>query len=127
MKINLSSVYVNDQDKALVFYTEILGFVKKTELPVGEFRWLTVVSPEGSDEIELVLEPDAHPAAKAYQEAIFADGIPATAFAVDDIEAEYERLKKQGVVFRMEPTKTDGPTIAMFDDTCGNYIQLYQP
>lgn len=126
MKIKLSSIVVDEQDKALKFYTDILGFVKKTDFPVGEFRWLTVVSPQGPEDIELVLEPNAHPAAKTYQEAIYKDGIPATAFAVEDIQQEYERLKKLGVRFTMEPTKTGGPTIAVFDDTCGNLIQLYQ-
>ena len=126
MRIKLSSVMVEDQDKALKFYTDILGFVKKTDIPVGEFKWLTVVSPEGPADIELVLEPNIHPAAEAYQKAIFESGIPATAFAVSDIQKEYNRLKEMGVVFAMEPTETQGPTIAMFNDTCGNLIQLYQ-
>jgi predicted enzyme related to lactoylglutathione lyase len=126
MKINLNSVLVDDQDKALKFYTEILGFVKKNDIPLGEFKWLTVVSPEGPDDVELVLEPNAHPAAKTFQKAIFEDGIPITSFAVEDIQREYERMKKLGVVFKMEPTKMGPVTIAVFDDTCGNFIQLCQ-
>lgn len=126
MKIKLSSVMVDDQDKALKFYTEILGFVKKTDLPVRKFKWLTVVSPEGQDDIELLLEPNDNPAAKAYQKAIFEQGIPLTAFAVEDIQKEYERMKNQGVVFRTEPAKMGEATVAVFDDTCGNLIQLYQ-
>lgn len=126
MKINLTSVFVDEQDKALTFYTEILGFEKKADVPAGKFRWLTVVSPDGPGDIELVLEPNAHPAAKAYQTAIFGDGIPATAFAADDIEKEYARLKAQGVNFTMKPTKTGPVTVAVFNDTCGNLIQLVQ-
>lgn len=126
MKIKLSSVMVDDQDKALKFYTEILGFVKKTDLPVRKFKWLTVVSPEGQDDIELLLEPNDNPAAKAYQKAIFEQGIPLTAFAVEDIQKEYERMKNQGVVFRTEPAGMGEATVAVFDDTCGNLIQLYQ-
>ena len=126
MKIKLSSVLVDDQDKALRFYTKKLGFVKKMDAPAGKFRWLTVISPEGPEDLQLLLEPNAHPAAKAYQEAIFRDGIPATSFMVDDIQKEYERLKKLGVKFTMEPTKVTGSTIAVLDDTCGNLIQLTQ-
>ena len=126
MKIHLSSVFVHDQDEALKFYTEILGFVKKTDMPAGKFKWLTVVSPDGPDDIELLLEPNAHAAARTYQEAIFKDGIPATAFAVENIQQEFDRLKKLGVAFSMEPTKTEGPTVAVFDDTCGDLIQFYQ-
>ena len=126
MRIELTSVMVDDQDKALRFYTEILGFVKKTEIPMGEFKWLTVVSKEGPAEIELTLEPNANPAAKAYQKALFQQGIPLTAFAVEDIHKEYERLKKLGVAFRQEPTKMGPVTIALFEDTCGNLIQIYQ-
>ena len=126
MKIKLSSVFVDDQDKALRFYTEVLGFVKKSELPAGEFKWLTVVSPEGPDDIELVLEPNANAAAKTFQKAVFAQGIPATSFASDDVQQEYERLKKRGVQFTMEPTKTEWGTLATFDDTCGNLINLHQ-
>jgi predicted enzyme related to lactoylglutathione lyase len=127
MKIKLNSVYVDDQDKALRFYTEVLGFRKCKEIPVGEFRWLTVISPEGPDDVELVLEPNANPAAKEFQEALFRQGIPLTAFEVNDIQAEYERLKSYGVAFTMEPTETGPVTIAIFSDTCGNLLQLYQP
>lgn len=127
MKIKLNSVYVDDQDKALEFYTEVLGFRKSKEIPVGEFRWLTVTSPEGPEDVELVLEPNANPAAREFQEALFKQGIPLTAFEVDDIKAEYERLKAKGVVFTMEPTATGPVTIAILADTCGNLLQLYQP
>ena len=126
MRIKLTSVFVDDQDKALQFYTEVLGFVKKVDFPLGKFKWLTVVSPEGPDDIELLLEPNDNPAAKTFQKAIFEQGIPLTAFAVEDIQKEYERMKRLGVVFRMEPTKTGEATVAVFDDTCGNLIQLYQ-
>ena len=126
MKINLSSVLVDDQDKALKFYTEVLGFVKKTEVPTGDFRWLTVVSPEGPDGVELLLEPNDIPAARTYQQAIFEAGIPATAFGVDDIQSEYERMRQHGVRFTMEPTKMEWGTMAVFDDTCGNLICLNQ-
>ncbi len=126
MKIKLSSVFVDDQNKALKFYTEVLGFVKKTEIPFGESRWLTVVSPEGPPDVELVLEPNSNPAAKTYQSAIFEQGVPATAFAVDDISAEHTRLESLGVRFTMSPTPMGPVTIAVFDDTCGNLIQIYQ-
>ncbi len=126
MKIKLSSIIVDNQEKALKFYTEVLGFVKKTDMPIGEDRWLTVVSPEAPDEIELVLEPNSNPAAKTFQQALHEQGIPLTAFSVDDIQNEYERLKKLGVVFRTEPTNVGTVTIAVFDDTCGNLIQIYQ-
>ena len=126
MKIKLNSVLVDDQDQALKFYTEVLGFVKKTEIPVGQFKWLTVVSPDEPDGTELVLEPNQNPAAKTFQEALFKQGIPLTAFQVEDIQKEFQRLKKLGVVFTMEPTKTGPVTIAVFDDTCGNLIQIYQ-
>ena len=126
MKIKLNSVLVDDQDKALAFYTGVLGFVKKHDIPLGEFRWLTVVSPEGPDDVELVLEPNVNPAAKTYQKAIFDQGIPLTAFDVDDVQTEYERLKERGVVFRTEPTKAGPTTIAVFEDTCGNLIQIYE-
>ncbi|MFF2381936.1 MULTISPECIES: VOC family protein [unclassified Streptomyces] len=126
MKINLTSVFVDDQDKALRFYTEVLGFVKKTEVPLGEHRWLTVVSPEQPDGTELVLEPDAHPAVKPYTEALVQDGIPATSFAVDDVRAEFDRLRGLGVYFTQEPVEM-GPVItAVLDDTCGNLIQIAQ-
>jgi predicted enzyme related to lactoylglutathione lyase len=114
------------QDKALRFYTEVLGFVKKRDIPLGEARWLTVVSPEEPEGIELLLEPNGNPAAKTYQKAIFEQGIPLTAFAVDDIQKEYARLKKLGVEFTMEPTNMGMTTAAVFDDTCGNLIQIYQ-
>lgn len=126
MKIKLTGVFVDDQDKALKFYVEVLGFIKKEDMPVGEFKWLTVVSPEAPDDIELLLEPNNNPAAKTYQQAIFDQGIPAAAFAVDDIHEEYERLKDQGVEFSMEPTESGPAILAIFDDTCGNLIQLYQ-
>jgi catechol 2,3-dioxygenase-like lactoylglutathione lyase family enzyme len=124
MRINLSSVLVDDQDKALRFYTEVLGFEKKTEVPLGEARWLTVVSPEEPDGTELALEPDAHPAAGPFKRALVEDGIPFTSFAVDDARAEYERLSELGVRFTQEPTDMQGVTTAVLDDTCGNLIQI---
>ena len=131
MKIKLTSVYVDDQDKALKFYTEVLGFVKKTEIPLGEAKWLTVVSPEQPDGTELLLEPDynptINPTTNTFKKALYNAGIPFTMFYVDDIEKEYKRLKKQGVVFKMEPTSAGPVTIAVFDDTCGNLIQIAQP
>lgn len=126
MKIKLNSVYISDQDKALKFYTEVLGFVKKNDIPLGKFRWLTVVSPDEPNGTELVLEPDENPAAKVFKKSIFEQGIPLTAFQVDDIEKEYARMKKLGVVFKKPPTNMGPVTLAMFDDTCGNYIQIYQ-
>jgi catechol 2,3-dioxygenase-like lactoylglutathione lyase family enzyme len=126
MKIKLNSVLVDNQDKALKFYTDILGFVKKNDIPVGEYKWLTVVSPEEQDGTELVLEPNNNPAASTYQKALYEQGIPLTAFAVDDIQSEYTRLKALGVVFSMEPTKMGPSTLAVFEDTCGNLIQIYQ-
>lgn len=127
MRIKLTSIMVEDQDKALRFYTDMLGFRKKHEIPVGEFKWLTVVSPEGPDDIELSLEPNANPAAKAFQQAMFTQGIPLAAFEVSDIQGEYARLVKRGVVFTREPTRAGPVTIAILSDTCGNLIQLYQP
>jgi catechol 2,3-dioxygenase-like lactoylglutathione lyase family enzyme len=124
MKINLASVFVDDQDKALSFYTETLGFVKKTEMPAGEFKWLTVVSPEDPDGVELLLEPSDHPAVKSFREAIVADGIPYTSFAVGNVQAEYERLSARGVKFVQQPTSMGPVTTAVFDDTCGNLIQI---
>jgi catechol 2,3-dioxygenase-like lactoylglutathione lyase family enzyme len=124
MKINLASVFVDDQDRALSFYTETLGFVKKTEMPAGEFKWLTVVSPEDPDGVELVLEPSDHPAVKPFKDAIVADGIPYTSFAVADVQAEYERLSARGVKFVQKPTSMGPVTTAVFDDTCGNLIQI---
>jgi predicted enzyme related to lactoylglutathione lyase len=126
MKIKLTSVFVKDQEKALQFYTGKLGFVKKMDITAGKYRWLTVVSPEDQEGVQLVLEPDENPAAKEYQEAIFKQGGRAASFFVDDIQKEYERLKKLGVKFTMEPTKVTGSTIAVFDDTCGNLIQITQ-
>ena len=124
MRINLTSVLVDDQDKALRFYTEVLGFVKKTEFPAGEHRWLTLVSPQDPDGVQLALEPDAHPAARPFKEALVADGIPFTSFAVDDVQAEYERLVALGVRFTQPPTQMGPVTTAVLDDTCGNLIQL---
>jgi glyoxylase I family protein len=118
---------VDDQDKALRFYTDRLGFRKKHEIPVGEFKWLTVVSPEGPDDLELSLEPNVNPAAKAFQTAMFTQGIPLAAFEVSDIQGEYARLVQHGVAFTCEPTRTGPVTIAILSDTCGNLIQLYQP
>lgn len=126
MRINLTSVYVDDQAKALRFYTDVLGFVKKTDVPTGEYRWLTVVSPDAPDGVELLLEPDAHPAAKAFKEALAADGIPLTQFAVDDVAAEHDRLRSLGVLFTQEPVDMGPVTTAVFDDTCGNLIQIAQ-
>jgi len=128
MRIKYTSVYVNDRGKALKFYTEILGFVKKADVTAGNYRWLTFVSPEDPDGTQLVLEPNENPAAKAYQEALFKQGIRASLFFVDDIPKEYERLKKLGVKFTMEPTELSGTgsTIAVLDDTCGNLIQITQ-
>ena len=127
MRIKLNSIFVDNQDKALKFYTDILGFKKSKEFPVGEFKWLTVASPEGPADIELVLEPNANPAAKEFQEAIFKQGIPITAFEVDDLTAEHQRLKDLGVMFTMQPTDHGPIKLAIFADTCGNLIQLYQP
>ena len=124
MRVNLTSVLVDEQDKALRFYTEILGFTRKHDVPMGEFRWITVVSPEDPDGTEIVLEPDEHPAAKPFKEALVADGIPFTSFAVDDVGAEYERLRGLGVRFTQEPTDMGPVTTAVFDDTCGNLIQI---
>lgn len=125
MKIIFTSIFVEDQDKALKFYVEILGFVKKSDVAMGEYRWLTVVSAEDKNGTELVLEPNNNPAASAYQKAIFEQGVPATSFGVSDVHAEYERLKKLGVKFTKEPTEVmAGVTIAVFQDTCGNLIQI---
>jgi catechol 2,3-dioxygenase-like lactoylglutathione lyase family enzyme len=124
MRISHTSVFVDDQAKALDFYTGVLGFVKKQDFPAGEFRWLTVVSPEAPDGTELVLEPDDHPAAKAFKEALAADGIPVTSFAVDDANAEFERLRGLGVTFTQEPMTTGPFTSAVLDDTCGNLVQI---
>ena len=126
MKITVTSVFVDDQDKALKFYTEVLGFVKKREMPAGDYKWLTVVSPDVPDGVELLLEPNDNPAARTFQQAIYQQGIPAKSFGVDDIQTEYERLKQFGVAFAMEPTAAGPVTIAVFDDTCGNLIQITQ-
>ncbi|RNE63625.1 VOC family protein [Cryobacterium tepidiphilum] len=124
MRIILTSVFVDDQEKALRFYTEVLGFVKKNDVPVGEDRWLTVVSPQDPDGTELLLEPSGHRAVKPFTEALVADGIPFTSFRVDDVAAEYERLRGLGVRFMQEPAAMGPVTTAVFDDTCGNLIQI---
>jgi catechol 2,3-dioxygenase-like lactoylglutathione lyase family enzyme len=127
VRINLASVLVDDQEKAERFYTEVLGFVKKHDVPLGEARWLTVVSPEQPDGTELVLEPDEHPAVRPFKRALVDDGIPYTSFAVTDVQAEYERLRGLGVTFTQEPTDMGPVTTAVFDDTCGNLIQIASP
>jgi predicted enzyme related to lactoylglutathione lyase len=126
MRIKLNSIFVSDQEKALRFYTDVLGFRKKQDFPVGGARWITVVSPEGPDDLELVLEPNGHPAASAYQSALLKDGIPCTALESTDIQTEVKRLKDKGVVFTIEPTNAGTVIIAIFADTCGNLIQIYQ-
>jgi catechol 2,3-dioxygenase-like lactoylglutathione lyase family enzyme len=124
MRITITSVLVDDQAKALSFYTEILGFEKKHDVPMGAHRWLTVVSPEVPDGPELLLEPDEHPAARPFKEALTRDGIPATSFAVDDVDQEVERLTKLGVRFTQPPMNMGAVTTAVLDDTCGNLIQI---
>ena len=124
MKINLTSVLVDDQAKALRFYTDVLGFVKKNDIPAGGARWLTVVSPDAPDGVELLLEPDAHPASKTFKAALVDDGMPLTSFAVDDVQAEFDRLSAKGVTFTQPPTAMGPVTTAVFDDTCGNLIQI---
>jgi catechol 2,3-dioxygenase-like lactoylglutathione lyase family enzyme len=124
VKIAMTSLHVDDQEKALRFYTDVLGFVTKNDVPMGEHRWLTVVSPQDPDGVELVLEPSDHPAVRPYKEALVADGIPFTAFLVDDVRAEAERLKAAGVVFTQEPLQMGPVTTAVLDDTCGNLIQI---
>lgn len=126
MRIILTSVFVSDQDKALRFYTEKLGFVKKQDVPVGEYKWLTVVSPQDQDGTELLLEPNNNPVAQTYQKGLFDQGIAAASFGVEDITAECEKLKGNGVKFTMEPTEMGPVMIAVFDDTCGNLIQIMQ-
>ncbi|GAA4615381.1 VOC family protein [Saccharopolyspora hordei] len=126
MKIYVTSVLVDDQRKALQFYTDVLGFQAKRDVPLGEHSWLTVVSPHAPDGVELLLEPDAHPAVKPYKEALVADGIPAASFQVDDVRAEFERLSSRGVRFTQEPVEMGEVTTAVFDDTCGNLIQIVQ-
>ena len=127
MRIKLTSIMVDDQDKALDFYTRMLGFQKKHEFPAGGYKWLTVVSPEAPQEIELSIEPNANPAAKTFQKAMFDQRIPLAAFEVTDIQKEYTRLRGLGVVFLSEPAKAGPVTIAIMSDTCGNLLQLYQP
>lgn len=127
MQITLSSIFVEDQDRAVQFYTDVLGFEKKHDIPLGEYRWLTLTSAEGASGVELVLEPLAFPPARVYQKALFDAGIPATAFMSSDIDAEFQRLKARGVRFRGEPTKMGPVTVALFEDTCGNLINLVQP
>lgn len=126
MKIGITSVLVDNQDKALKFYTEVLGFIKKTEVPMGEHKWLTVVSPEARDGVELLLEPMGFAPARVYQKALFDAGIPLTSFQVDDVQKEYERMLNLGVKFSMKPTKMGPATVAVFEDTCGNNIQIAQ-
>jgi catechol 2,3-dioxygenase-like lactoylglutathione lyase family enzyme len=124
MRIVVTSVFVDDQDKALRFYTDVLGFVKKTEIPFGEARWLTVVAPGEPDGTELLLEPGQHPAVEPFKRALMDDGIPFTSFAVDDVHAEYERLRAAGVRFTQPPVELGPVTTAVLDDTCGNLIQI---
>jgi len=124
MKINLTSVMVDDQPKALRFYTEVLGFVEKNNIPLGDYAWITVVSPDAPDGTELLLEPDEHPAARPFKQALVEDGMPYTSFAVDDVTAEYDRLRALGVQFTQPPTPMGPVTTAVFDDTCGNLIQI---
>ncbi|GAA1770245.1 VOC family protein [Luedemannella helvata] len=127
IRINLTSVFVDDQAKALAFYTDVLGFRTKNDVPLGEHRWLTVVSPADPEGVELLLEPAGHPAVGPYRQALVDDGIPATAFAVDDVRQEYERLTALGVVFTQPPADMGPVTTAVLDDTCGNLIQLASP
>jgi catechol 2,3-dioxygenase-like lactoylglutathione lyase family enzyme len=127
MRIKLTSIMVDDQDKGLRFYTDVLGFRKKHDVPVGEYRWITVVAPEGPDDVELALEPNANPAGKVFQTAMFTQGIPVAAFEVTGLEAECARLKSLGVAFTMAPTRSGPITLAVCADTCGNLIQLYEP
>jgi catechol 2,3-dioxygenase-like lactoylglutathione lyase family enzyme len=124
MRIYITSVLVDDQDKALRFYTDVLGFAKKTDVDLGEARWLTVVAPDQPEGPELLLEPDGHPAAKPFKAALVADGIPVTSFAVQDVHAEFQRLRGLGVRFTQEPVEMGAVTTAVFDDTCGNLIQI---
>jgi len=126
VRIKLTSVFVSDQEKALQFYTKVLGFAKKTDIPTGKDRWLTVVSPEGPGDVELLLEPMGFDPARTYQKALFDAGIPLTSFGVDDIEKEHARLEKLGVRFKTKPTKMGPVTLAVLDDTCGNLIQIVQ-
>jgi predicted enzyme related to lactoylglutathione lyase len=127
LQITLASIFVEDQDHALAFYTSVLGFEKKHDIPMGQFRWLTVSSPEGAAGVELVLEPMAFPPARTYQKALYEAGIPATAFMTSDISNEFKKLKSLNVRFRGEPTSMGPVTIVLFEDTCGNLINLVQP
>ncbi|MBL1079247.1 VOC family protein [Nocardia sp. 2] len=127
MRVYITSVFVDDQQKAQDFYTSVLGFTTKHDVPMGGPRWLTVVSPEQPDGAELLLEPDGHPAVKPYKDALVADGIPAASFQVDDVQKEYERLSALGVVFTQKPLESGPVTTAVFDDTCGNLIQIVTP
>jgi predicted enzyme related to lactoylglutathione lyase len=124
MRIQLTSVYVDDQRAALAFYTDVLGFIKHHDIPIGDASWLTVVAPDAPDGPELLLEPAGHPAVKPYRDALVEDGIPLAQFSVDDVEAEHDRLTKKGVSFTQPPTDIGQAIIAVFDDTCGNLIQL---
>ena len=124
MNITLTSVFVDDQEKALRFYTDVLGFQPKNDVPMGTHRWLTVVSPEQPDGVELLLEPDEHPAAQAYKRGLVADGIPYNSFSVPDVQAEYDRLTALGVRFTQPPTQMGPVTTAVLDDTCGNLLQI---
>jgi catechol 2,3-dioxygenase-like lactoylglutathione lyase family enzyme len=126
MRIYVTSVFVDDQAKALDFYTNVLGFQKKTDIPLGDASWLTVVSSEQPDGTELLLEPSGHPAVKPYKDALVGDGIPAASFAVDDVQAEFDRLRATGVIFTQKPSAMGNVTTAVFDDTCGNLIQIVQ-
>ena len=126
MRIVVTSVLVDDQEKALRFYEDVLGFERKADIPMGEARWLTVVSPQDPDGTELLLEPDGHPAAGPFKAALVEDGIPYTSFAVDDVDAEFRRLRALGVTFTQEPIQMGPVTTAVFDDTCGNLIQIAQ-
>jgi catechol 2,3-dioxygenase-like lactoylglutathione lyase family enzyme len=127
MRIKLTSIMVDNQDKAVKFYTDVLGFKKKHDIPVGEYRWITVTSPEGPDDLELALEPNANPAGKMFQEAMFSQGIPLAAFEVADLAGEFSRLTAKGVAFTRQPAEAGPVMLAVFADTCGNLIQLYQP
>lgn len=126
LRMHVMSVMVDDQRKALAFYTDVLGFVKKTEIPMGEVSWLTVVSPDAPNGMELSLEPDSHPAARPFKQALVEDGIPFTSFGVDDVQAEYERLSGLGVRFTQPPTNLGPVIVATLDDTCGNLLQIAQ-
>ncbi|HEY6940681.1 VOC family protein [Dokdonella sp.] len=126
MRIKLTSIMVDDQARALAFYTDVLGFRKRNEFPAGDYRWITVVSPEEQQGTELSLEPNANPAGRAFQEAMFAQGIPVVAFEVDDVEAEHDRLRGRGVTFTTRPTPMGAVKIAVFADGCGNLVQIYQ-